>query len=154
MYYDNGLLEFLQSHGITQSGLSLGSRISNVTISKVCRKKLSPSKTLIGKISQYLIKETNCSPDDLKKILPPYVAVKKENVEIKKEKIVIKDIEEKEEGKNKKEKVVKEKVVKEKEVIEKEVKEKVKTDDKEVVEETEIKKEKVATKKPKVKSEE
>jgi predicted transcriptional regulator len=78
MYYDNGLLEYLQNNGITQSDLSLGSRISNVTICKVCRKKLSPSKTLIGKIGKYLAQAANCTPDDLKRILPPYVITKKE----------------------------------------------------------------------------
>ena len=110
MLYDNGLLEYLQNNGITQSDLSLGSRISNVTISKVCRKKLSPSKTLVGKISQYLIRETSCTASDLKKILPPYVAVKREKIVIEKE-AAIKDketdIKVKEASVPKKEKVVK-----------------------------------------------
>lgn len=113
MLYDNGLLEYLQKNGISQSDLSLGSRISNVTISKVCRKKLSPSKTLVGKISQYLIKETNCTASDLKKILPPYVAIKREKIVIEKE-AVVKDKDPEIKGKEvsvpKKEKVVKAKV--------------------------------------------
>ena len=84
MAYDNKLQEFLQSKGITQSDLSFGTRISNVTINKICRQKLSPSKTLMGKINQYLVKVKNCTEDEVKDILPAYVAkVKEEVAEIK-----------------------------------------------------------------------
>lgn len=88
MQYENGLLEFLQSNGITQSDVALGSRISHVTINRICNKKLSPSKTLVGKITKYLIKEGTCSMDDVKRILPQFIAIKKEKEE-KKEKIKV-----------------------------------------------------------------
>ena len=101
MFYENSLLTFLQNNGMTQSDLSLGSRISNVSINKICRKKLSPSLTLVGKISKYLIQETNCTAEDLKQILPPYV--KKEKIVVEKEVIV----KEKEAAAPKKEKVSK-----------------------------------------------
>jgi transcriptional regulator with XRE-family HTH domain len=76
MQYENGLLEFLQNNGITQSDVALGSRVSHVTINKICNKKLSPSKTLVGKISMYLTKEANCTMDDIKKMLPEHVSKK------------------------------------------------------------------------------
>jgi transcriptional regulator with XRE-family HTH domain len=76
MQYENGLLEFLQNNGITQSDVALGSRVSHVTINKICNKKLSPSKTLVGKISIYLTKEANCTMDDIKKMLPEHVSKK------------------------------------------------------------------------------
>ena len=80
MAYNNKLQEFLQSKGITQSDLSFGTRISNVTINKICRQKLSPSKTLMGKINQYLVKVKNCTEEEVKDILPAYIAKVKEEV--------------------------------------------------------------------------
>lgn len=78
MQYENGLLEFLQNNGLTQSNVALGSRISQVTINRICNKKLSPSKTLIGKISKYLVREVDCTTEDIKKVLPEHISTKKE----------------------------------------------------------------------------
>jgi transcriptional regulator with XRE-family HTH domain len=78
MQYENGLLVYLQNNGITQSDVALGSRVSHVTINKICNKKLSPSKTLVGKIAKYLTKDENCSMADVQKMLPEHISTKKE----------------------------------------------------------------------------
>jgi transcriptional regulator with XRE-family HTH domain len=84
MAYNNNLQDFLQNKGITQSEVSLGTRTSNVTINKICRKKLSPSRTLIGKITQYLVNVKNCTVDEIEKALPMYVAKVREEIAEKK----------------------------------------------------------------------
>jgi transcriptional regulator with XRE-family HTH domain len=68
--YDNRLLEYIQSKGITQTSLAYDCGVSLAYIGKICRKQIVPSETILGKIKTFLIERNGLTEEDIRYILP------------------------------------------------------------------------------------